>query len=465
MNICRSSTGFHGTIGSVFGRSSEVRDVRRLLATNPVVAILGPRQVGKTTLARALARRWNGRTTTFDLEDPRDLERLADPSTALRPLRGLVVIDEIQRRPDLFPVLRVLADQDRRPARFLVLGSASPGLLKQSSESLAGRIAYFELQGFGLGDVGARWDRLWLRGGFPRSYLARSDDESLRWRRDLIRTFLERDLPELGITIAARTIYRFWMMLAHYHGQVWNGAELARAFGIAETTVKRYLDLLTNTFMVRVLPPWSENLGKRVVKTPKVYLADTGLLHALLDIPNARAPRRPSQDRRLVRGIRFAGGRARAPCPPRAVLLLGDPPGRGAGPARGRRDSAARIRVQAHRCAGRHQVHEDRHRGSRPGHDRRRPRRSQHVSPVGRDPGSRCLAAHDGPRPTPTRPLTMTLSRDDAFFVPDGAGFVATPLTRTLEPRPPARRPAGRRSWPAPSNGSRPRDLRSRSPG
>jgi len=273
----------------VFGRSSEVRDVRRLLATNPVVAILGPRQVGKTTLARALARRWGGRTTTFDLEDPRDIERLVDPSTVLRPLRGLVVIDEIQRRPDLFPVLRVLADRDRRPARFLVLGSASPGLLRQSSESLAGRVAYFELQGFGLGDVGARWDRLWIRGGFPRSYLARSDDESLRWRRDLIRTFLERDLPELGITIAARTIHRFWMMLTHYHAQVWNGAELARAFGIAETTVKRYLDLLTNTFMVRVLPPWSENIGKRIVKTPKVYLADTGLLHALLDIPSARA--------------------------------------------------------------------------------------------------------------------------------------------------------------------------------
>jgi predicted AAA+ superfamily ATPase len=273
----------------VVGRSSEVRDILHLIATNPVVAILGPRQVGKTTLARAIAHRWKGPTTTFDLEDPRDLERLNDPTTALRPLRGLVVIDEIQRRPDLFPILRVLADRDPQPARFLVLGSASPGLLKQSSESLAGRIAYFELQGFGLGDVGPPWHRLWLRGGFPRSYLARGDDESLRWRRDLIRTFVERDLPELGITIPARTIHRFWMMLAHYHGQIWNGAELARAFGIAETTVKRYLDLLTNTFMVRILLPWSENLGKRIVKTPKVYLADAGLLHALLDIRNARA--------------------------------------------------------------------------------------------------------------------------------------------------------------------------------
>jgi predicted AAA+ superfamily ATPase len=273
----------------VFDRFSEVRDIRKLLATNPVVAILGPRQVGKTTLARAIAHHRKGPTTTFDLEDPRDLERLNDPTTALRPLRGLVVIDEIQRRPDLFPILRVLADRDPRPTRFLVLGSASPGLLRQSSESLAGRIAYFELQGLALADVGPRWERLWLRGGFPRSYLARGDDESLRWRRDLIRTFLERDLPELGITIPARTIHRFWMMLAHYHGQIWNGAELARAFGIAETTVKRYLDLLTNTFMVRILPPWSENLGKRIVKTPKVYLADTGLVHALLDIRSARA--------------------------------------------------------------------------------------------------------------------------------------------------------------------------------
>jgi hypothetical protein len=273
----------------VFGRASETRDVRRLLATSPVVAILGPRQVGKTTLARALAREWNAPTTTFDLEDPRDVERLADPSTALRPLHGLVVIDEIQRRPDLFPVLRVLVDRDRRPARFLLLGSASPGLLRQSSESLAGRVAYLELQGFGLGDVGPRWERLWLRGGFPRSYLARGEAESLRWRHDLVRTFLERDLPELGVAIPARTMQRFWTMLAHYHGQVWNAAELARAFAIAETTVRRYLDLLANTFMVRVLPPWSENLGKRVVKSPKVYLADAGLLHALLDIPTTWA--------------------------------------------------------------------------------------------------------------------------------------------------------------------------------
>jgi len=273
----------------VFGRALELSEIRALLRTNPVVTILGPRQIGKTTLAREITRTWQGPTTTFDLEDPRDVTRLADPTTTLGPLRGLVVIDEIQRRPELFPVLRVLSDRDRRPARFLLLGSASPSLLKQSSESLAGRIAYVELRGFGLSDVGARWERLWLRGGYPRPYLARTDEESLRWRRDLIRTFVEQDLPQLGITIPAGTIHRFWMMLAHYHAQIWNGAELARAFGIAESTVKRYLDLLANTFMVRVLPPWSENIGKRVVKTPKVYVADTGLLHSLLDIPHARA--------------------------------------------------------------------------------------------------------------------------------------------------------------------------------
>jgi len=273
----------------VFGRDTELREIRALVRRNPIVAILGPRQIGKTTLAREIARTWPGPTTTFDLEDPRDVTRLADPTTTLRPLRGLVVIDEIQRRPELFPVLRVLSDRDRRPARFLLLGSASPSLLKQSSESLAGRIAYVELQGFDLTDVGERWERLWLRGGYPRPYLTRTDEESLRWRRDLIRTFVEQDLPQLGITIGALTIHRFWTMLAHYHAQIWNGAELARAFGIAESTVKRYLDLLTNTFMVRVLPPWSENTGKRVMKTPKVYIADTGLLHALLDIPSARA--------------------------------------------------------------------------------------------------------------------------------------------------------------------------------
>ena len=273
----------------MFGRAAELIEVKGLLRASPVVAILGPRQIGKTTLAREIAGAWHGPTSIFDLEDPRDLARLADPTTALAPLRGLIVIDEIQRRPELFPVLRVLADRDRRPARFLLLGSASPALLKQSSESLAGRIAYVELGGFSLSDVGARWPRRWLRGGYPRAYLARNDEESTRWRRDLIRTYVEQDLPQLGVMINAGTVRSFWTMLAHYHAQIWNGAELARAFAIAESTVKRYLDVLVNTFMVRVLPPWSENIGKRVVRTPKIYIADTGLLHALLDIPSAPA--------------------------------------------------------------------------------------------------------------------------------------------------------------------------------
>ena len=251
----------------------------------PVVAILGPRQIGKTTLARTIAERRGGMLASFDLEDPRDLRRLDDASTALRGISGLVVIDEVQRRPELFPLLRVLADRPRRPARFLVLGSASPHLLKQASESLAGRILFHELAGFGAGDVGMKhWRRLWLRGGFPRSFLARSEAESLEVRRALIRTYLERDLPELGFRLASSTVERFWSMLAHYHGQVWNASELSRSFGVSHTTVLRWLELLADTFMVQLLRPWSTNLAKRQVKSPKVYFRDTGLLHALLDI-------------------------------------------------------------------------------------------------------------------------------------------------------------------------------------
>lgn len=271
-------------------RRRDLERLARLLRTYPVVGILGPRQVGKTTLARDLVKaRAGGATATFDLEDPADLARLADARLALEPLRGLVVIDEVQRRPDLLPLLRVLADRPRRPARFLVLGSASPGLLRQSSESLAGRIAYHELGGFSLEDVGAgRADRLWLRGGFPPSFLARSDPEADEWRRALARTFVERDLPELGVTVPAATLERFWAMLAHSHGQVWNASEFARSFGVSDTTVRRYLDLLCATFAVRVLLPWSENLGKRQVRSPKVYLADSGVLHALLGIRERR---------------------------------------------------------------------------------------------------------------------------------------------------------------------------------
>lgn len=267
-------------------RGADRQRVRRLLRRSPVVAILGPRQVGKTTLAAEIRRAWRGPSVAFDLEDPADLARLADPMLALRPLRGLVVLDEIQRLPGVFPVLRVLADRPRPAARFLVLGSATPELLRQSSESLAGRLAFHELAGLSLAEVGAaRAGTLWLRGGFPRSYLARSARESLDWRLDFVRTFLERDLPQLGVSIPATTLRRFWTMLAHYHGQVWNAAEFARSFGVSDMTARRYLDLLAATFVVRILPPWHENVGKRQVKSPKIYLADTGLLHALLNIP------------------------------------------------------------------------------------------------------------------------------------------------------------------------------------
>ncbi len=266
-------------------RHRHLRALEGYLSRHPVVAILGARQVGKTTLARQLVARRRLPSTVFDLEDPDDLARLSEPMLALRELRGLVVLDEIQRRPDLFPILRVLADRPGTPARFLVLGSASPDLLKQSSESLAGRVLYHRLGGLALDEVGLEQrDRLWQRGGFPRSFLAESTQASAEWRRELVRTFLERDLPELGITIPSATLHRFWTMLAHYHGQIWNGSELARAFGVAHTTVRRYLDIFTSALVLRQLQPWFENLKKRQVKSPKVYVADSGILHSLLNL-------------------------------------------------------------------------------------------------------------------------------------------------------------------------------------
>jgi len=248
------------------------------------VGILGARQVGKTTLAKQVARKLSVPATFFDLEKPADLARLAEPMLALEDLRGLVVLDEIQLRPELFPALRVLIDRPRT-AKFLILGSASPELLRQSSESLAGRIFYHPFGGFTLAEVGVpHLQRLWLRGGFPRSYLARSERASTEWRQGFIQTFLERDLPQLGVTIPAGTLRRFWTMLAHYHGQVWQASEFARSFGVADTTIRRYLDLLVGTFLIRLLLPWHENLGKRQVKSPKIFFADTGLLHTLLGI-------------------------------------------------------------------------------------------------------------------------------------------------------------------------------------
>jgi predicted AAA+ superfamily ATPase len=252
------------------------------------VGILGARQVGKTTLARRVAAVVRGPVTFFDLENASDVARLRDPLLAMAGLRGLVVLDEVQRRPDLFPALRVLADRPRGP-RFLVLGSASPDLLRQGSESLAGRIAFHRLEGFSLAETGPdAMDRLWLRGGFPRSFLARSTAESAQWRRTFVQTFLERDIPQLGVSIPSATLGRFWAMLAHVHGQLWNSSELARSFGVSDVTVRRYLDLLASAFVIRLLPSWHENLGKRQVKAPKVYFSDSGLLHTLLGIGTSK---------------------------------------------------------------------------------------------------------------------------------------------------------------------------------
>lgn len=266
-------------------RAAEVARVQDALRLFPVVAILGARQVGKTTLALQVGAARRGPVTHFDLEREADRERLANPMLTLEPLRGLVIIDEVQHVPELFRSLRVLADQPGVSRRFLVLGSAAPALLRQSSESLAGRIAYHELGGFAMTDVPATsLDRLWVRGGFPRAFLARSAGASLAWREAFIRTFLERDLSAFGFNLPPASLRRFWAMLAHYHAQTWNGAEIARAFAVSEPTVRRWLDVLTDTFMVRQLPPWFENIAKRQVKSPRIYVRDSGLLHALLGL-------------------------------------------------------------------------------------------------------------------------------------------------------------------------------------
>jgi predicted AAA+ superfamily ATPase len=270
---------------TVIERDADLLTVRRALRCSRVVALLGPRQCGKTTLARQFVP--PDSLNYFDLEDPRSVARLSAPDIALRPLKKLVVIDEIQRRPDLFPLLRVLADRSPLPARFLILGSASENMLQQSSETLAGRLETVPLEGFRLSDLGASaQSRHWLRGGFPLAYTPRRESDSASWRRQFLQTFLERDMPQLGVQIPAIALRRFWNMVAHYHGQIWNAAELARALAVNETTVRRYLDLMAGVFMVRQLPPWFENLGKRQVKAPKVYVRDTGLLHSLLGITN-----------------------------------------------------------------------------------------------------------------------------------------------------------------------------------
>jgi predicted AAA+ superfamily ATPase len=257
--------------------------ITQALDRSRIVVLLGPRQCGKTTLAREF---FNPDSANyFDLEDPVSLMRLEEPMTALRELEGLVVIDEIQRRAELFPILRVLADRKPLPARFLILGSASPDLLRQSSESLAGRVEVITMGGFDLAEVGSEASaKLWLRGGFPDSFTAVNESDSFSWRKNFIQNFLERDLPQAGISIAPMALFRFWSMLAHYHGQVWNAAEPAKSLGVSQPTVRRYLDLLAGFFMVRQLAPWHANLKKRQVKSPKIYFRDSGLLHQILGI-------------------------------------------------------------------------------------------------------------------------------------------------------------------------------------
>ncbi len=259
----------------------------RALKRNPVVALLGPRQCGKTTLAHQLVS--NRTASFFDLEKQSDRARLAEPELALQRLKGLIVIDEIQRMPELFAVLRPLADRLEQPAQFLILGSADPHLIRGVSESLAGRIAFVDMGGLTLAEVGAdHLQTLWLRGGFPRSYLAPDDEASVEWREDFIRTFLERDIPQLGIRVPAESLRRFWMMVAHYHGELWNASELARSLGVSQTAVRHYLDILSGAYMIRQLPPWWENLGKRQYRSPKIYLRDSGIFHRLQAIDEER---------------------------------------------------------------------------------------------------------------------------------------------------------------------------------
>jgi predicted AAA+ superfamily ATPase len=268
-------------------RSTIIEAIKTALKRSRVTILVGPRQCGKTTLAREFLDPES--VNYFDLEDPLSLARLDEPMTALEPLQGLVVIDEIQRRPDLFPVLRVLTDRKNNPAQFLILGSASGELLRQTSESLAGRIEKISISGFSLPEVGVSAEfKLWLRGGYPLSYLADNDIDSLVWRKNFIQTLLERDFPQWGVKVSSRALMRFWAILAHYHGQTWNAAEPARALGVGETTMRRHLDLMTDALMIRQIQPYYANIGKRQVKSPKVYVRDSGILHQLLGVNTAK---------------------------------------------------------------------------------------------------------------------------------------------------------------------------------
>ena len=266
-------------------RTEYLRSIQNGLDSSRIVSLLGPRQSGKTTLANEFAAQTEVPITLFDLENPRDLARLAEPMLALERLEGVAIIDEIQLRPDLFPILRVLADRKPLPCRFLILGSASPDIVKSVSETLAGRVHFINVSGFGLSEVGAdQQNKLWLRGGFPEAFKSPDDPSAFKWLNDFILTFLQRDLPQLGIRIPSEQMRRFWTMLAHYHGNAWNASEISRSLGLTNKTIRHYADILAGAFMVRLLPPWFENVGKRLVKSPKAYIRDSGILHALLGI-------------------------------------------------------------------------------------------------------------------------------------------------------------------------------------
>jgi hypothetical protein len=269
----------------MISRPRYFEQIASAIGRSPVTALLGPRQCGKTTLARVFEKEYSA--AYFDLESQPNVRRLQNPEMVLGALTGLVIMDEIQLLPELFNVLRVLSDRPATTTRFLILGSASPHIVRNVSETLAGRVEFVELSGFDLDEVGtAAWKDLWIRGGFPRSFLSESEEDSVAWREGFVRTFLERDIPQLGITIPPAAMRRFWTMLAHFHGQTWNASELARSMGLSDKTVRSYLDLLTGTYMVRQLQPWFVNIGKRQVKAPKIYIRDSGILHCLLDLPD-----------------------------------------------------------------------------------------------------------------------------------------------------------------------------------
>lgn len=271
-------------------RPEVLLSIERYFKSHPIVAILGPRQCGKTTVARMFCKKEKNfpLANYFDLDSSLDLQRLENPMLALKPLKGLIVIDEIQHLPELFRYLRVLVDEENLEQKYLILGSASRDLVQKSSESLAGRIFYLELSPFSYKEA-KNLDRLWILGGFPRSYLAKTEEESFDWRSAYIRTFLEQDIPNLGIKIPPISLRRFWIMLAHYHGNIFNASELGRSFGASDLTMRKYLDILTATFMVRQLPPWYANLKKRQVKAPKIFFRDSGILHTLLMVPDKQA--------------------------------------------------------------------------------------------------------------------------------------------------------------------------------